>query len=721
MTQKNSVAQVRALLDPRNIVIAGASDRPGSWSKNVWRALRRCGYTGKIYPLNPRAQSVWDGETCYPDFAALPEPPDHVAVLVPGAAAISCLRDAGKAGARSATIFSSGFGEGGDEQGRALGAALDRAIRESGLAVSGPNCLGNLAARFGLCTIPDDRITDLPAGSVGLFGQSGGIVMAIYRALKSRGISPAYAITAGNEIGLTTADYIHFMIEDPDVKVICCFIEAIRDEKSFLEACSAAFRARKPIVAMKIGGSEASRAAALAHTGSLAGSLACFDAVTRPLGVMRVDTIDELVECAEYLTHARIPAGPRLGAITFSGGLKGLFLEGAERNGLSFPPLAPATLDSLGAILGVGTSLGNPLDAGFAALSSAEAYFRCIDILLSDPGIDLLLVQEELPLKEGQNAKAGNLRTVDRMVVEGSGKPVAVVSMASYMYSDFTRTFREGFPNLAVLHEVDKALKAAGHVGRYGARLTIAPPSRLAQPLSISAQTNLGSATRTPDGRHVLGEGASKAILCEYGLNAPAELHADNAGAAVEAAEKIGFPVVLKLVSDDVQHKSDVGGVLVGLQSGDDVRHAFEAIRTSLKHHRPEARFGGVLVVAQVAGGLELVLGVHRDPEVGLVTMFGTGGVLLELQKDVAFGPVPLDERVAGEMLDRTTAGRMLEGYRGAPKRDRDAVIAALVGLSHVAQDIGDRLESIDINPLVALEAGRGACMLDALIVLRAS
>jgi acetyltransferase len=434
---------------------------------------------------------------------------------------------------------------------------------------------------------------------------------------------------------------------------------------------------------------------------------------------MRVNTIDELVECAEYLTHAQVPAGPRLGAITFSGGLKGLLLEGAERNGLTFPALAAPTLARLGEILGVGTSLGNPLDAGFAALSSAEAYFTCIDILLADPAIDLLLVQEELPLKEGQNAKAGNLRTVDRMVVEGSGKPVAVVSMASYMYSDFTRSFREGFPHLPVLHEVDKALKAAGHVGRYGARLGHAPPSRTAQPLPPAAPALLATAASTSAGLRVMGEAASKILLAPYGLTVPAEQVATDAQAAVAAAERIGYPVVLKLVSDDVQHKSDVGGVLVGLENAQDVSTGFTRIRESLERLRPGAHFGGVLVAEQVSGGLELVLGVHRDPEVGLVTMFGAGGVLLELQKDVAFGPVPLDARTAADMIDRTMAGKLLEGYRGAPKRDRAAVAAALIGLSHLAQDLGDRLVSIDINPLVALPEGQGAHVLDALVVLR--
>ena len=711
-----SAQKVRALLNPANVAIVGASDRPGSWSKNVWRALRRCGFQGRIFPVNPRATTLWDGEVCYPSLADLPEKPDHVAVLVPGAGAIDAIREAGRAGARSATVFTSGFGEGGDEAGRLLGEQLTAAVIESGLAVSGPNCMGNLAAPFAFSTIPDDRIAELPAGTVGLFGQSGGIVMAIYRALRSRGIMPAYAVTSGNEVGLTTADYIRFMVQDSTVKVICCFIEAIRDADDFLDACRYARASGKPIIAMKIGGSEASRAAALAHTGSLAGSLACFDAVTRPLGVLRVDTIDQMVETAEFLTHAEIPRGARAGAITFSGGLKGLLLEAAERHDASFPNPSPETVAKLKEILGVGTSLGNPLDAGFAALSSAEAYFKCIDIMLDDPNIDVLLVQEELPLQEGMNAKAKNLIEVDRMVHEGHRKPVAVVSMATYMYSDFTRTFRNSFPHLPVLHEVDKAVGTVARVGHL-ASLPPAEPHKVSA-LPEGAEALLARGKIQSDGRRVLDETASKDLLALAGLRLPRERVAQDGIAAVAAAREIGFPVVLKLVSDDIQHKSDIGGVKLNLASEGAVRDAFEAIRQNLIAAKPGAHFGGVLVAEMVSGGQELVVGIHRDPEVGLVTMFGTGGVLLELQKDVCFGPVPLSAAQAADMIDRTMAGKLLAGYRGSPALDRQAVIDTLVNISQLAATLGERLESVDINPLLARPSGEGAIALDGLVVL---
>src|SRR5262249_45666338 len=241
--------------------------------------------------------------------------------------------------------------------------------------------------------------------------------------------------------GLNMADYIRYLADDADIRAIACFIESIKEPQAFRTACEYARDAGKPVIAVKIGGSEESRRAALAHTGSLAGSLQGFGAVAETIGVVRVDTLDEIVETVEYFTHAKPPRGPRLGAMTFSGGMKGLLLEAAERNGLSFPPLLPETNTKVSEVLGVGTSLGNPLDAGFAALSSPEAYCRGIEVLLQDPNIDVLLVQEELPPQPRLNNKVENLRQVDEMVVRAD-KPIAVISMISYMFTEHTREFR---------------------------------------------------------------------------------------------------------------------------------------------------------------------------------------------------------------------------------------------------------------------------------------
>ena len=724
MQQKkaNKVEGVHALLNPRNVAIVGASDRPGNWAGGAFRALTRHNFPGAIYPVNPRNETVWGGLKCYPSLSALPEKPDHVIIVVPGPACIETIREAGRAGARSAQIFSSGFGEGGDPKGRALGVELAKAIEESGVATAGPNCMGNVVAER-MMSASDDRITDLTGGPVAVFGQSGGVVTAIVRALRGRGLYPGYGLTTGNEVGLTTADYIRYFAQDPSIKVMACYMESIKDPADFRDACATAQKAGKPIVAIKIGGSEASRAAALAHTGALAGSLACFDAVANALGVIRVDTLDEMVETVHYLAHAKPPKGMRAGAMTFSGGMKGLILEAAERNNFSFPPLLPETLDTLDKVLGVGTSLGNPLDAGFAAISSAEAYFKCVEVLLEDPNIDVLLLQEELPQQGRANNKVENLKTVDRMVATGKTKPIAVLSMATYMYSDYSREFCALMPNLPVLHEVDKVLKAVRAAARYGVQLQhIGERSERVtkKPAQSVIDAIIASADVMADGRRVINETQSKKLLELYGIHAPQEAVAANADDAASAANRIGYPVVLKVVSPQVQHKSDVGGVLVGLRDEAAVREGFAKIKTSLAQHAPNATFEGVLVAEMVSGGVELVLGVQRDPEVGPVVMFGTGGVLLEIHKDVSFGPVPLSPRQAREMIDATKASKLLAGYRGASASDVESIASAVVALSELTHDLGDEVESIDINPFVARPKGQNGVALDGLLVLRA-
>jgi acyl-CoA synthetase (NDP forming) len=717
LTPEQRVAGVRALLGPRSIAIVGASDRPGNWSMRVFRSLKKFNFPGAIYPVNPRNQTVWGGETCYPSLKDLPESPDHVVIIVPGAAAIDAVTQAGEVKARSATVFSGGFGEGGDPKGQALGSQLKRAIEQAGLAVSGPNCMGNLAAQFRMMTIPDDRIVELERGPAGIIGQSGGIVMAIHRALLARGVTPGYAVTSGNEVGLHMGDYIRYLADDPDIRAIACYIETIKHAGEFKAACRYARDAGKPVVAVKLGGSEESRKAALAHTGALAGSLQSFDAVAETIGVVRVDTLDELVESVEYFTHAVPPKGPRLGAMTFSGGLKALMLEAAERNGLSFPPLLPETNAKVSEVLGVGTSLGNPLDAGFAALSSSEAYFRCIEVLQQDPNIDVLILQEELPPAPRLNNKVENLKTVDKMIADGARLPIAVVSMISYMYTEHTKTFRQELKHLPVLQEVDKALRAVGRAGRYGLLRSYGTEAADARKPDVSAI--LGRRKPVGDGIGVLNESDSKELLRVYGIASPREAIASGVEDAVRAAKTVGYPLVLKLLSAEVTHKSDIGGVILGIKNEDELRAAYAKLASNLAAARPGAKLEQVLLAQQVSGGVELVLGVQRDPEIGPVVMFGTGGVLLELYKDVRFGAVPLPQWQAQEMIERTSAGALLKGYRGSLPCDEKSVLSALLALGRLAHDLGDQIESIDINPFVALPANQGAVALDALVVLR--
>ena len=417
-----SKKKVKALTEPRNAVLVGANDRPGSWAWRVLRNLKQYEFPQPLYLVNPRRTEI-GGDRCYPDFKSLPEPPDHLVVLVPAPGVPEVLRQGAAAGARSATVFSSGFGEAYNSDAAPLGRELKAVIAETGLAVSGPNCMGNICAKTRLVTLSEDRPLLLRQGPIALVGQSGGMMIFLNAALEERGMNAEYLITSGNEAGLSIPDYIAFFSDQPELKVIIVYIEAIADIEKFGAACRMARAAGKAIVAVKLGQSESGRNAAMAHTASLAGSIEAFDAVAADLGIVRADTLDDAVEMSELLVHTGAPCGRRLGAITLSGAFRGLLYDAAERNGLQFPKLADATIEKLNAILGVGSLVSNPIDGGFGVLSSDDNYKASIAALQADPNIDMILIQENLPRETGSDRAERYIHTVEAIVTGGAPKP----------------------------------------------------------------------------------------------------------------------------------------------------------------------------------------------------------------------------------------------------------------------------------------------------------
>ncbi|WP_246704420.1 acetate--CoA ligase family protein [Rhizobium sp. P32RR-XVIII] len=704
---------VHALLNPKNIVIVGASEKPGNWAERVWRNVHRYGFSGNVYPINASREEVW-GVRCYPDCASLPEKPDHLVVLVPAVAVPDVLLDAAKAGARSATVMTSGFDELTDSASVDLATRLKKVIEETGLAVSGPNCLGNLNAKAKLVTIPDDRPLLLTPGPVAIISQSGGLATAMKRALQDRGIDVSAIVSSGNEAGLSTADYIQHFASDPDVRVIFSYLEAVSKPEPFLEACRAARACGKAVVVMKLGVSDIGREAAQAHTGALAGSMQAFDAVAGQVGVIRVDNLDSAVEAIELLAHAKLPAGKKLGAITFSGAMRGLMLDIGRGHGLEFADLAPATYEAMGNILGVGSILGNPLDGGFAALTKPTAYVELIETILADSNVDMLLLQEELPRDDGSTRKLKNLADVEAIAAKAS-KPIAFVSMLSYAMTDYSRELRRSLPHVPFLHEIDKSLKVVRSIMDYAT--TRPSPTRTAQPAANNpADRHLQSFAKDRIGP-VIDEVRSKALLRDYGIAVPREYLCATAEEAATRAAEIGFPVVGKIVSSALPHKSDVGGVIVGLNSAKEVAEAFDRLIAVAEGLPQKPPIDGILVAEQASGSLELVLGASLDPEVGPVIMFGAGGIDIELTRDVALAGCPLDEKQARQLIAKTRISTIMGGYRGRPACDSESVVKALVGLSQLMFDAGGRITSIDVNPF--LLSAKGGVALDGLVVLR--
>lgn len=715
MAARTGREKVASLLNPKNIVILGATDKKGNWAERTWKNLNRYGYTGKTYPMNPSRDEIWDTR-CYRTFSELPEKPDHVVVIIPAKLVPDALLDAAKAGARSATVFSAGFNEAATDTGRALQARLEDVIAETGLAVSGPNCLGNIHVPSRLMTMTDDRQHRFRNGPVAIFGQSGGIAMSIKRTLEERAVDSNSLITAGNEAGLNSADYIDFFAHDPNTRVLVCYLESVRgDPARFFAACRAARAADKTVLVLKLGASEAGRAAALAHTGALAGAIDAFDAVIEESGAVRMRNTDDMVEAVEYLAHAPLPKTGRAGAITLSGGMRGLLLDAAAlAPDLVFNPPGPASHEKLARIMGVGSIVGNPLDGGFAVLTNPNALFESFQTMVADPEIDVVLIQEELTRGPGSEGKERNLRTINELAPT-AGKPVVFLSMISHSNNDYSRTLRESLRNLVFMQECEKSVRVLANLARLSVKNHAA--SSLSRRSPTPEQTKALDLLRSWKGAATLDELTSKSILSAYGIPVPTETLARTRDEAVAAARKIGFPVVAKIVSAALPHKSDVGGVKVNLADADAVAQAFDTIMQSALKHTAQSNIDGVLIAEMVKGGLELVLGMNNDPEVGPVILVGSGGVDLELVKDVALAAPPLDEARAMALLDRTRAGRIMEGYRGRAKLDKVAVARTIVGLSNLVQDAAGQIQSIDVNPYLARE--QGGVALDGLIVVR--
>jgi acetyltransferase len=704
------IQNIHAMLHPRNIVLVGATDKPGNYAERIWGNLVKYGYRGGMFPLNARRETIW-GVPCYKDFASLPEKPDHVLVLVPARFAVQVIRDAATAGARSATIVTSGFSELQDEDSQRLAVELQQVVRETGMAVTGPNCLGNLSAGEHLFTNIDDRIVTMEQGKVAIAGQSGAIVMAIRQALEDRGVGVGYMVTTGNEAGLETPDLMSYFAADPSISVIVVYLEGVRNTTAFRDGCKQARAAGKPVIALKLGASEGGRAAAMAHTGALAGSIETFDAISTREGVIRVRGLDELIETTECFAHSALPKGNRLAAVTLSGGKRGLLLDAFYSAGLEFAPLKQDATDKLARMLGPGSIVGNPLDAGFAAVVDPSVYMQSIKIMIDDPDTDIVIIDSELP-KAPHEQRERNLRIVNEMAGRG-GKPVIYISAMSIGFTEFTKALRNSLPHITVMQGMDRAVTAIKSLIDY-AKLRKEVPD-LVSTSKASARAALEKALKNAKGA-AMDEVASKNLLRAYGIPISKEAIAQSAAEAVEIAQNIGFPVVAKVVSADILHKSDIGGVVLNLNSAAEVKKACNDITARVKKLKGKPKLEGILIAQQVKADLELVVGASLDAEMGPVVLFGTGGVDIELMKDVALAGAPLDEAEAKALIGRTKAGVKIKGYRGKPALHEASAVKALVGLSNLIADAGNRIASIDINPFL-INPKTGVAV-DALIVL---
>ena len=685
------------LFRPKTVAIVGASDTGGAgWPRAIYENLELAGFSSNVYLINPRRDELW-GRKVYPNFASIPAKIDLALSIVPAEAAADVLAEGVANGLQTAVVFAARFGEGGDAEGEIRAQKLRDLCDRDGLRICGPNCMGAISTRENLLFYPASRVRGLPHGPIGVVFQSGGTFQYWLSQGATRGLGFSYAVSSGNELNLDIADYINFMVEDPDTRLIACMIEGIRRPEAFMAAAEKAIVAGKPILALKVGTSESGATATASHTGALAGDGDVFDAMCRKYGIVRCASLDDMIETALVFQAGRVPKGPRVAMAGYSGGAKGLFLDYAEIEGLEMATLSDDTKAKLAPLLDRGLAPDNPLDTGAGLANRSEIFSEVCRIMTEDPGVDMFSMQGQLPAKADDKADPETFASVARI-----GKPVISHGRMSQNITPDGRAFQEktGIPFLQGLPESVRALKA---LADYGASRRQSIPSMPA-PLQDPG----------------LSEDEFSAALANHGITPPKSAFAATAGDAAEHAAALGFPVALKIVSPQASHKTEIGGVALNLLDEIAVRSEADAMRDRLLNIDPNAEISGFLIQEMVAG-LEVIIGLREDPHFGPFMVLGLGGIYVEALKDVAFRLLPVSEADAGEMLDELRAKALLGAFRGTKPRDRNALMKAASGLSALFLDYRNVLSDLEINPLIVLDDGDGARAVDVRPVKRAA
>lgn len=687
-----------AILTPRSVAIVGASDDVARIGGRPLRYLREGGFAGPVWPVNPNRPQV-QGLPAFASLAALPAAPDIAILAVPAAATLAAVEDCAARGVRAAVIFSAGFAETGPE-GAALQARICDAARAGGLRLLGPNCLGALNPALGwygtFSVILDTAL--VPPGPVAVVSQSGAYGAHLAHLARQRGFGISHWVTTGNEADIDLAEALDWTLRQPETRVVMAYAEGVRDRDSFVAALETARRLEKPVVFMKTGRSAAGAAAAASHTAALAGSDAVFDAVLRQFGAYRAPTTAEQIDIAYACAQGRLPAGRRLGIFTMSGGFGIQLADDAEAAGLDVAPMPEAAQAEILRLLPY-ASPRNPVDATAQAVSDLSLLTASVRLMMEQGGYDLFA--GILGTGPGTKTYADPLRQALMAALQGRADSIRALTMSAPVEAA-RRYEADGF---LVFEDGTALARALGALAGFRAAF-----DRGADPVAPMPAQDL------PPGP--LSEAAAKAILSRAGIPFPPERLVPDAQGAARAAEALGGAVVVKICSPDIAHKTEVGGVAVNLAGPEAARAAAAAILDRARAQVPGARIEGLLVAPMVAGGVEVIAGVVRDPVLGPVVMAGLGGVLVEVLRDVSFRAAPFGPDEGHRMLRELRGFALLQGVRGAPPADIDALARLLSDLSRFAFAHRDRVRGIDLNPVRVLPAGQGVLALDALIEL---
>ncbi|MEB2344585.1 MAG: bifunctional acetate--CoA ligase family protein/GNAT family N-acetyltransferase [Deltaproteobacteria bacterium] len=716
-----SVRNLELLLRPRSIAVVGASNTAGSVGAVVMRNLLRGGFQGPVMPVHPRDQAV-AGVLAYPDVKRLPVVPDLAVICTPPAAVPGIVAALADAGTRAAVVLTAGFGSTTDGSGRPLRAALDEAVGRRGFRLLGPNCLGLLVPGIGL-DASFAHVGALP-GELAFVSQSGAICTAVLDWAREARVGFSCFASVGDTADVDAADLLDWFGADPGTHAILLYLESLpgqqggapRAARKFLSAARAAAR-NKPVLVLKAGRSPASAQAALSHTGRLAGADEVFDAALRRAGMLRVDTIQELFDAAETLVRSPRLRGNRMAIVSNGGGLAVLATDTLVARGGTLAALAPATIERLDAVLPRTWSRANPVD--LIGDADGARYERALGIVLEDPGVDVVLaLHAPTAIASGEEAARAVARALGGLGARRAALPSVVTSWVGHAEAA-RRILREA--GIASYESPDDAIAACAHLlafRRNQELLAETPPSLPEDGALPGSDARRVIEAALAEGRELLSEAEAKAVLAAYRVPVVETRVARDAEQAVELAEAIGSPVALKILSPDVTHKSDVGGVALDLEGPGAVRRAAERMAERLRVLAPGAHLTGYTVqaMARRPGALELIAGIASDPIFGPVVLFGQGGTAVEVIADRAMALPPLNASLARELISRTRVSRLLAGWRQHPPADLDALAHALVQVAQIAVDLPEVVE-LDVNPLLADAAG--VLALDARIRVR--
>jgi acetate---CoA ligase (ADP-forming) len=703
---------LRPLLSPESVVIVGAAG-DDSLRGRLTRQFVGHGYAGRLYPVTRSHREVL-GHKAYATVADIPEAADLAVILVPAAHVIAAIEQCAARGVQAAVVISSGFGEEKSDAAAARDGALREVARRTGIVIAGPNSEGlvnplkPLVATFSP-VFHDPAQPLLPAESrsrpIAVNCQSGALTFAFLSRGRDRQLKFTYQVSAGNQTVLEAHDYVDWVLEVGGADIFLCYLEGIRDAARFRAVADKAAQAGKPLIVAKVGRSDAGRRAAQSHTGALAHAGAADDAIFRHHGIIRGEDLDHMVDVASAFAYCKLPKGNRVAIITGSGGSAVWLADILSAHGLELPVLEDDIQRRIMALLPSYGSAQNPIDATAQAIGEV-GYARLIELVRESERIDTILLIGSLANETRATKTAEELAGV----VEATRQPLLLSTYTTATPDAIAAFARAGIPCYTAMPSCARAIRALVDYAAFQERLA----RRSAAPAPITAGGEVAAALAGAG--PVLTEVASKQALARYAVPLPPEVLATSEDEAVAAALQIGA-VALKVQSPDILHKTEAGAVMLGVSGAAAVREGYRTVLARATDAHPGARIDGVLVQQMAPPGVEVILGVHRDPEFGPLVMVGLGGIHAEVLKDVAFAPVPLGRDEALDLIGQLRGKAILDGVRGTPPSDTAALADLIVALSHFAADHADLVAEIDLNPVIVHAAGAGLSVVDALIV----